>query len=211
MKKIKTLLIVLALAIIPLTYGASKNKIRFHDAEFEKLVSEQKFKEASNRLKFLIDQSQKNNDEFLWANLIAKETLLKIGMHGYETAVIDLKKQPQPKNSLAKAVINITLAYSFKTYFDSYSYEIRKREFVSEKNNFDIKKLTTEEIFNESLKAFNLAWNIRQDDQLSLKMCTKSMLISQNFLERLLPRLQLAAKEILTKKIQVTIIISLLY
>lgn len=163
MKKIKTLLIVLALAIIPLTYGASKNKIRFHDAEFEKLVSEQKFKEASNRLKFLIDQSHKNNDEFLWANLIAKETLLKIGMHGYETAVIDLKKQPQPKNSLAKAVINITLAYSFKTYFDSYSYEIRKREFVSEKNNFDIKKLTTEEIFNESLKAFNLAWNIRQD------------------------------------------------
>lgn len=162
MKKIITTLLFLAIAIIPLTSGAASKKL-VQDREFEKLVSEQKYKEASNRLKTLIDQAKKNNDDVLWANLIAKETLLEIGMHGYETAVTELKKQPVPKSPLANTIINLTLAYAFKTYFDSYSYEIRKREFVSNKVTFDIKKLTTEEIFNESLKAFNQAWSKRND------------------------------------------------
>lgn len=162
MKKINKYLLLLVIALIPLTSGAASKKLDV-DSEFEKLVSEQKYKEASNRLKKLIDQSKDKNDDILWANLIAKDTLLKIGMHGYETAVTNLKNQPAPKDPLAKTIINLTLAYAFKTYFDSYSYEIRKREFIANKTSFDLKKLTTEEIFNESLKAFNQAWNKRNE------------------------------------------------
>lgn len=163
MKKLNIILLSLVLTFIPLSSRAAAKKTAINDGKFDQLVAEQKFKEASERLRFLIDQSGKNKDEFLWANLIAKETLLKIGLHGYETAVTDLYKENVPKNPLAATIINLTLAYSFKTYFDSYSYEIRKREFISDKKTFDLKKLTTEEIFQESLKAFNRAWSKRNE------------------------------------------------
>lgn len=129
--------------------------------EVEELINQQRFQDASNKLLPLIEEARKRNDDLVYAKLITKQTLLKIGLHGYETAVEELRERAWPQSPLPHAMVSIVYARSLKLYQDSYSWEIRKREKMSARDKFDLKILTSEEIYQEAFLAYDKAWKKR--------------------------------------------------
>lgn len=129
--------------------------------DFEELINQQRFQEASNRLLPLIDEARARKNDLEYAKLLTKQILLKIGLHGYETAVEDLRDRTWPQSSLPNAMVTIVYARSLKLYQDSYSWEIRKREKQAGKDKFDLKTMTSEEIYQEAFNAYEKAWKKR--------------------------------------------------
>lgn len=130
--------------------------------EVDELINKQQFQEASKKLAPLIEEARKNKNDLEYAKLLTKETLLKLGLHGYETAVEELRAKEWPKDPLAYAMVSIVYARSLKLYHESYSWEIRKREQITSKDKFDLKTMTSEEIFEEAYKAYDKAWKMRE-------------------------------------------------
>lgn len=130
--------------------------------EVDELINKQQFQEASKKLAPLVEEARKNKKDAEYAKLLAKETLLKLGLHGYETAIEDLRSREWPKEPLHHAMISIVYGRSLKLYHESYSWEIRKREKITLKDKFDLKTLTAEEIFQEAYKAYDKAWAMRE-------------------------------------------------
>ena len=129
--------------------------------EADALISEQKYSAALEKIKRAIDQSKLKKDEMAWAKLVVKEAQLQMGLHGYETAVKDLKRRQWPDKPLAEAMVNIAYASSLKNYFESYSWEIRKRERVESKDEVDLKAWTGDQIYLEAYKAYSKVWKNR--------------------------------------------------
>lgn len=129
--------------------------------EADALIGEQKFSAALEKIRQAISESKKNKDELSWAKLVVKEAQLQLALHGYETAVKDLKKREWPNKPLAEAMVNIAYAHSLKTYFDSYSWEIRKRERIESKGEVDLKSWTSDQIYLEAYGAYNKVWKDR--------------------------------------------------
>ena len=149
----KTILILILFPLLSLAASLSN---------VEKLINEQKFQEASKELAPLIDEAWKKKDEMEYAKLQSKETMINLALHGYETTVENLKKRPRPNDPLARAMLNILYARSLTLYHDAYSWEIRNREEISGKSDFDLKTMTSEEIYDEAYRSFEEAWKIRE-------------------------------------------------
>src|SRR3954469_3615142 len=74
-------------------------------ADVDRLVSEQKYQEAVNEVAVLRERARKAGDDAGWAKALFRETRLRVGLGGYETAVRFLQDQAWPKDRLARAAL----------------------------------------------------------------------------------------------------------
>ncbi|MGZ5426439.1 MAG: hypothetical protein ACXWE1_04465, partial [Thermoanaerobaculia bacterium] len=70
--------------------------------EVERLVSEQKLEEASQRVAKIREAARAAGDEANEAKALVREVQLRTALHGYETSVRFLKEQPWPKALLPR-------------------------------------------------------------------------------------------------------------
>lgn len=142
--------------------------------DVEKLIEVQQFKEAEIKLLPLIKKAKDRNNQVEYAELLVKKAQLQIGLHGHETALKELKNAPWPKDFKAYTMVALVYAHSLKIYYDSHSWEIRKREKKTTKDSFDLKSLTAEEIYAEAFQTYSKIWSRRNDlDSISRKSFTE--------------------------------------
>lgn len=131
-------------------------------AEVKKLEGEQKYQAAITKVGELLKAAQKakNSEEIVRA--IVRTVQLRIGLHGYETAVRFLDEVEWPTDLLGDTTVRLFFAQSLVTYANAYSWEIRKREKVVSKGPVDLKKWTWEQIHQHANKQFRAAWQQRE-------------------------------------------------
>lgn len=131
-------------------------------AGIDELLSEQKFAEA---LKLVRESIEKNKpgDEKRTAELIIQEAKIQVALHGYETAVKELKARDWPKAGAPRAMVSLAYARLLQTYHSAYSWEIRKREKIGSRDAFDLKTMTSEEIYLEAYEGLASSWEIREE------------------------------------------------
>ncbi len=128
----------------------------------EKLVKQQKFEAASKEVEKLLEEAKERKDSEAWTRTLVRWVKLRIGLHGYETAVRFLREQPWPEDLLARTALNLYYAASLVTYARSYSWEIQQRERVDTKGEVDLKAWTNEQIYQEALRAYLVVWGQRE-------------------------------------------------
>jgi len=129
--------------------------------EIERLISEQKYEEAANAVDAVRLAAQKAGDEAEWTRALVKETQLRIGLHGYETAVRFLKDAPWPHGVLSRTTLDLFFAHALVTYANAYGWEIGRREKVETAQAVDLKAWTREQIFAAAESAYLEAWRER--------------------------------------------------
>ena len=132
-------------------------------ADVDRLVKEQKYEEAAKSAESLLATSKAKGDEKDWTKALVTVTQLRIGLHGYETAVRRLREEPWPAGPLHRAQLSLLYGHSLVTYQRAYSWEIGQREKVDTKGEVDLKAWTREQILAEALKAALDVWAIRSD------------------------------------------------
>jgi uncharacterized protein YfaS (alpha-2-macroglobulin family) len=130
--------------------------------DFDQKVNEDKFEEAAKLAESMLEQAkaEKNTEE--WVRALIRNTQLRIGLHGFETAVRFIKEQPWPDDLLSQTVLNLYFGHSLVAYGQAYSWEINKREKVESKGTIDLKAWTMEQIYGEAHKAYQVPWNHRE-------------------------------------------------
>ena len=129
--------------------------------EVDRLVEEQKLKEALELATGVREAAQQRGDEPEWARGLIRETQLRMALHGYETAVRFLREQPWPADPLPHALLDLFYAHSLVAYQQVYGWEIAQREEVASTSVPDLKAWTREQIYGEAQKAFLSAWSQR--------------------------------------------------
>ncbi|HEY6931676.1 MAG TPA: MG2 domain-containing protein, partial [Thermoanaerobaculia bacterium] len=130
--------------------------------EIDRLVSQQQFDEALRRVSARREVAAKAGDEPEWTKALIREVQLRIGLHGYETAVRFLKEQPWPRGLLPRTELELFYAQSLVTYFHAYSWEIHQRERVESTGAVDLKAWTGPQIYAEALRAYLRLWKERE-------------------------------------------------
>ncbi len=129
--------------------------------EVDRMVSEQKFEAALAEVEKVRLAAQKSGDQDEWTRALIKEVQLRIGLHGYETAVRFLKEQVWPQGELNRAVLNLFYARSLVTYYHAYSWEINRRERVESGAPVDLRAWTRDQIHLEAQKTYADVWQRR--------------------------------------------------
>ncbi len=127
----------------------------------EQLIGEQKFEKALEAVGKIREAARAAGDEEEWTRALVKEVQLRMGLHGYETAVRFLKEQPWPKGEAGRDVLDLFYAHSLLTYYRAYSWEIVRREKVESKG-VDLKAWTKDELFAEAQRAMLEVWARRE-------------------------------------------------
>jgi uncharacterized protein YfaS (alpha-2-macroglobulin family) len=129
--------------------------------EVDQLVSEQKYEAALKEVEAIraAAQTAGNQDELTRA--LIKEVQLRVGLHGYETAVRFLKEQEWPSGELNRAALNLFYARTLVTYYQAYSWEINRREKVESRGTVDLRAWTRDQISLEAQRAYDGVWKQR--------------------------------------------------
>lgn len=129
--------------------------------QFDRLLEEQKVEAASALVEKMLAsaRAEKNNAE--WTRCLVRNTALRISLHGYETAVRDLKDQPWPDGLEGSSILNLFYAQSLVTYARAYSWEINQREKTDSEETVDLKAWTRDQIYLEAQRAYENVWNTR--------------------------------------------------
>ena len=131
-------------------------------ADVDRFVKEQKYEEAAKAAESLLSAAKAKGDEKDWTKALVTVTQLRIGLHGYETAVRRLREEPWPKGPMSRAQLGLLYGHSLVTYQRAYSWEIGQRERVDTKGAVDLKAWTREQILAEALKAALEVWGMRE-------------------------------------------------
>lgn len=131
--------------------------------EVDKLVDEQKFEAASERIAKIREAARAAGNDAEWTRALIREVQVRTGLHGYETAVRFLREQPWPQSFLAKATLELYYGRTLLTYLQAYDWEIRQREKVETTGPIDLKAWTTDQIFDEALRAYQEVWKNRAE------------------------------------------------
>ena len=163
----KIVLIILSvLSFYQFSYAKSRYKtlpplnIEFKN-EIDKLTKGHEYQQALKRTEAYIKASKLNKNDIEYARGLIQKVQLQLGLHGYETAVRDLKSAALPKDPMAKSLVELYYAYALMRYYQSYSWEINKRERVVSTKEVDLKKWTKDQISEEINKTFSSLWRER--------------------------------------------------
>ncbi len=143
--------------LLPVSSSFSIDELRV-----DKLLNEQKYAEALRMIEQDLDTTKAGGKSLEWAKLVAKEAMLQISLHGYETAVRKLSERQWPEATVANALVRIVYAKSLQTYSQSYSWEIRKRERLEGEGRTDLKAMTADQIYLEATRSMMGVWTKRQ-------------------------------------------------
>ncbi len=131
-------------------------------ADVDRFVKEQKYEEAAKAAETILAAAKAKGNEADWTKALVTVTQLRIGLHGYETAVRRLREEPWPKGPMSRAQLGLLYGHSLVTYQRAYSWEIGQRERVDTKGAVDLKAWTREQILAEALKAALEVWGMRE-------------------------------------------------
>ncbi|MBM4394906.1 MAG: hypothetical protein FJ087_04370 [Deltaproteobacteria bacterium] len=131
-------------------------------AEFDKLVDEQKLEEAAKIAEGVLADAKASGNAEEQTRALITWTQLRIGLHGYETAVRFLAEQPWPEDLLSRVVLDLYFAHALERYAQMYSWEINKREKVETKGTVDLKAWTMVQIHEAAARAAADAWSHRE-------------------------------------------------
>lgn len=121
--------------------------------DVDRLVNEQKYEEAAKVAESILQAAKARKDGAEWTRALVTVTQLRIGLHGYETAVRRLKDEPWPEGNLPRAQLSLLYGHALVTYQRAYSWEVGQREKVETKGAVDLKAWTREQILAEALEA----------------------------------------------------------
>lgn len=124
-------------------------------AEVDKLANEEKLQAALDKLLEGAKASANQADDYLRAEFLIRAAKLRAGLHGYETAVRELKAAEWPKRPEGRILVELYYAHSLMAYYQMYSWEIRGREKTVSQDKVDLKAWTTEQIGSEIGKSFD--------------------------------------------------------
>lgn len=127
----------------------------------QKLIAEQKFKAAKDYL--VKNETDFKKDEKNWTIWLIQVQRLTMALGQAENSVEKFKKSKWPNSLNAQIILNLYYAQSLLNYYQTYSWEINKREQVASKNKLDLKKWSKEDIFFEIQKSLNLIWKKRSE------------------------------------------------
>jgi uncharacterized protein YfaS (alpha-2-macroglobulin family) len=130
--------------------------------EIDRLVNEQKYEEAAKVAESLLAAAKAKGDRAGWTKALVTVSQIRIGLHGYETAVRRLREEPWPEGPLHRAQLSLLYGHSLVTYQRAYSWEVGQRERVDTKGEVDLKAWTREQILAEALKAALEVWSMRE-------------------------------------------------
>ena len=128
--------------------------------EVDKLTNEQKYQAALKRLEDVIEKDQQKGLER--ARLLIKRTQLQLGLHGFEKALLALRKTKWPQGKEAQALLKIYYVHALRQYVQRYGWEIRQREAVEAGNDLDLKKWSLERLNREIGNQFWELWKTRK-------------------------------------------------
>ena len=131
--------------------------------EVERLVADQKLEEASRRVDQILRAARARKDEAEWTKALVREVQLRIGLHGYETAVRFLKEEPWPSGTLSRVTLELFYAQALVQYERAYSWEIARRERIESAAPLDLKTWTEEQILAEAERAYLEVWKRRTE------------------------------------------------
>ncbi len=131
--------------------------------EIDRLADEQKLEAAADAASARLESARGGVDEAEWARALIKVVQLRIGLHGYETAVRFLRTEPWPKGLTERAALELYYANALVSYARAYGWEIRQRERVESSAPVDLKAWTMEQIHAEAQRAFESLWKRRQE------------------------------------------------
>ncbi|MCP4895940.1 MAG: hypothetical protein GY906_03110, partial [bacterium] len=131
--------------------------------QVEKLIGEQKVKAALELVEVILADASENNLSDEWTRALIEQAKLRMALHGYETAVRQLRQADWPDDSFSRAVLNLMYAHSLATYTRSYSWEIRQRERVETSEEIDLKAWTMDQIVAEAHSAYTEIWSERDE------------------------------------------------
>jgi 5-hydroxyisourate hydrolase-like protein (transthyretin family) len=126
--------------------------------EVDQLIEQQRFEEALKRLAHIRTEAQAHGRNGDVTAALVKEVQLRIGLHGYETAVRFLREQPWPKDLLSQTTLGLFYAHALVTYLSAYSWEIGERERVDTQGPIDLKNWNREQVFAEAEKSLAAIW-----------------------------------------------------
>ncbi len=130
--------------------------------EVDRLISEQKFEEASRAIDALLQSARAWKDSAEWTKALIRSVQVRTGLHGYETAVRFLKDEPWPQDLLWRAALELFYAQSLVNYARMYSWEVSRRERVESTGSVDLKAWTREQIYDEAVRAYVDLWKERE-------------------------------------------------
>lgn len=131
-------------------------------AAVKTLEGEQKYQAAIDKVGEILAAAKKAKDSEEIVRAIVRTVQLRIGLHGYETAVRFLDEVEWPQDLLGNTTVRLFFAQSLITYARAYAWEVRKREKVVAKGPVDLKKWTWEQIHRHADKQFHAAWQQRE-------------------------------------------------
>ncbi|MGA2531695.1 MAG: alpha-2-macroglobulin family protein [Candidatus Aminicenantales bacterium] len=127
----------------------------------DKLIGEQKFEEAAKEAARIREAAKRKGNQTVWTWALIKEAQLRTALHGYETAVRFFKDEAWPDSPADRDMLDLYYAQSLITYYQSYSWDINKRERVDAKVPVDLKSWTRDQIFGEAWAAIMRVWKDR--------------------------------------------------
>ncbi len=130
--------------------------------EVDRLAGEDKYEEASRVAEGLLARARQRKDDAEWTRALVRLTQLRIGLHGYETAVRRLREEPWPSSPVSRAELRLLYGHALVTYQRAYSWEIGRREKVETTATVDLKSWTREQILAEARKAYQEVWSDRE-------------------------------------------------
>jgi len=131
--------------------------------EIDRLVGEQKLEAAATLAAALRAEAQAGGDGAGWTRGLVTEAQLRVGLHGYETAVRFLAEQPWPPDARSQAVLRLFYARALTTYLQAYSWEINQRERVESRAAVDLKAWTRDEIVARAVASYGEVWARREE------------------------------------------------
>ncbi|RPI20402.1 MAG: hypothetical protein EHM61_27105, partial [Acidobacteria bacterium] len=130
-------------------------------ADVERLVSADQFNDALTVVDTLLEQARSKKDTANWTKALVRSVQLRMGLHGYETAVRFLREQPWPEDRVSRTVLGLYYAQALQTYYTGYSWEISQRETVGSELPPDLKAWTRDQIFSEMRRIHEELWRDR--------------------------------------------------
>ena len=131
-------------------------------AEIDRLVQDQRFEAAAEKVDALLAEVGGTDDVDTWTRALVRAAQLRLALHGHETAVRALRAAPWPDSPRHRLILEIFLAHSLVSYLETYGYEIGGRERVATREELDLDSWTREQIVAEAHRSYLAVWRERQ-------------------------------------------------
>jgi uncharacterized protein YfaS (alpha-2-macroglobulin family) len=148
-------------AVVPVTRGSRGSEPAPTWSGVDLLVKNQKYEEASKQVAAILAAARARKDDADWTKALVRGAQLRLGLHGYESAVRSLKEEPWPQTPLAQTTLDLFYAQALVQYERMNSWEIGRREKVEAAGLVDLRMWTRAQILEEAEKAYLRAWERR--------------------------------------------------